>query len=266
MRVERGRSAGAECASRPYPPCLLCATEAINIGIYGFSKRKAGDQAVQELSCTEAKAVLGKSFLGTWLLHQHGRDERRPDQALREVSGRARKASRAKPPGLPLLELFLKSTTFGGGRLITTLRQLHDELDNAVVSAYGLAAKLGVQDTLEHLVKLNVIRAAEERAGRTRYLRPEYQNPAAAVQGTIGIEAPVIPVPSGGLLPFPQTLAEQARVVRQMLSGSARPLSTAEIARSFARAQNERIEDITLLLVELGQARQVDTGTLAYAA
>lgn len=150
--------------------------------------------------------------------------------------------------------------------LVTTLKEIHDDLDIAVADAYGLAANLDTQAVLEHLVELNDIRTTEEKAGRVRYLRPEYQNPGTTAQDGIRIEIPIMPIPAKDLLPFPLTLAEQARVVRQLLSSSARPLGAADIARHFVQVQEGRVEDITLMLVALGQARQVDVGTLAYAA
>jgi hypothetical protein len=82
--------------------------------------------------------------------------------------------------------------------LVSILKQLHDDLDIAVLQAYGwtalqsgvgvppLADRLAVGDTaaeileqeiLTSLVALNHERAAEETNGRIRYLRPEYQAP-----------------------------------------------------------------------------------------
>jgi hypothetical protein len=103
--------------------------------------------------------------------------------------------------------------------LVTGLRQIHDELDEAVLEAYGwsdLSAKgtpcsgglrpsianeeaaplspNGVdahraplqgtssandEELLTRLVALNHERAAEEKRGLSRWLRPEYQNPTA---------------------------------------------------------------------------------------
>jgi len=92
--------------------------------------------------------------------------------------------------------------------LFTVLRQIHDELDEAVLEAYGLSdlkGSAGVPPALANeesgrdahapLVVLNHERAAEEKRGLIRYLRPEYQNPTSAapqpVQSTLaGTEAP----------------------------------------------------------------------------
>jgi hypothetical protein len=69
--------------------------------------------------------------------------------------------------------------------LVSTLKQIHDQLDQAVFEAYGWQDLWAAQQTgtdinetiLERLVALNAERAAEERNGLIRWLRPEYQNP-----------------------------------------------------------------------------------------
>jgi hypothetical protein len=76
--------------------------------------------------------------------------------------------------------------------LVSVLRTLHDELDAAVLQAYGWAdlglapqdeaARAAWTDALLHrLVDLNTRRAAEEAQGTVRWLRPEFQNPDVAV-------------------------------------------------------------------------------------
>ena len=73
--------------------------------------------------------------------------------------------------------------------LVTILKQIHDELDEAVVEAYGwgdLAGKTEDGETedrrkeeiLTRLVALNHARAEEEKRGLIRWLRPDYQAPA----------------------------------------------------------------------------------------
>ncbi|MFC7462200.1 class I SAM-dependent DNA methyltransferase [Hydrogenophaga defluvii] len=74
--------------------------------------------------------------------------------------------------------------------LVSVLQSLHDELDAAVLAAYGWsdlgpvpwadeAARTAWTETLlERLVALNAQRAAEEAAGTVRWLRPEFQDPA----------------------------------------------------------------------------------------
>src|SRR5690606_9551239 len=84
--------------------------------------------------------------------------------------------------------------------LVSVLKQMHDDLDAAVLEAYGWADLTpGAADfaasVLTRLVALNAQRVAEEATGTTRWLRPEYQNPAAASatlapeQTTLGVES-----------------------------------------------------------------------------
>lgn len=104
VRVARSRSDGAErpsgsCASGVFDPA-----EAVGVGVHGVSEGEVGHQAVQELSGTTQEAVLGESLLGTRILCEHGRYERRTHQALCEVPRRARTAGGEEPTGLSLLE------------------------------------------------------------------------------------------------------------------------------------------------------------------
>jgi hypothetical protein len=60
--------------------------------------------------------------------------------------------------------------------------KLHDDLDQAVAEAYGWGeewarAPLPPAEIVRRLVALNAERAAEERDGKVRWLRPEYQIP-----------------------------------------------------------------------------------------
>ncbi|MBX9836174.1 MAG: class I SAM-dependent DNA methyltransferase, partial [Burkholderiaceae bacterium] len=73
--------------------------------------------------------------------------------------------------------LTAKEKTIHTQGLVGVLRELHDELDAAVLAAYGLNAHASTDDILTHLVQLNTERAAEEAQGRVRWLRPAFQNP-----------------------------------------------------------------------------------------
>ena len=78
--------------------------------------------------------------------------------------------------------LTAKEKTQHAQGLVGVLRELHDELDAAVLAAYGLPATGSTDDILAHLVQLNTQRAAEEAQGRVRWLRPEFQNPQKSLQ------------------------------------------------------------------------------------
>lgn len=67
--------------------------------------------------------------------------------------------------------------------LVGVLKSLHDELDSAVLEAYGwgdLTLPADTDTLLGRLVELNARRAAEEAAGTVRWLRPEFQRSGQA--------------------------------------------------------------------------------------
>jgi hypothetical protein len=146
--------------------------------------------------------------------------------------------------------------------LVSVLRQLHDELDAAVFDAYGWPASLSDEEILDALVRLNAERAAEERAGLVRWLRPEFQKPAAGVAAAFGEEF-TSAAPAAARQekqPWPKSIPEQARAVRQALASGRGVVTPQQLARSFTRARVERVEELLQTLVSLGQAREVGDG------
>jgi hypothetical protein len=147
--------------------------------------------------------------------------------------------------------------------LISILRQLHDDLDRAVFDAYGWPHTLTGEEILERLVRLNSERAAEERAGLVRWLRPEYQRPAEGTPATFGkdIEATASTAAKKETkLVWPKSIPEQARAVRQALAASANVVTPEQLAKKFARANTSRVRELLQTLVSLGQAREVEAG------
>lgn len=140
--------------------------------------------------------------------------------------------------------------------LVTVLRQLHDDLDAAVADAYGLPLTASDDAILGRLCALNAQRAAEERAGTIRYLRPTFQNPAAiATQTTLatdGVKTEAAAPVKAAKLPWPKSLAEQAQAVRAALTA---PTDAAALAKTFKGAKKDRVEEILETLASLGQAR-----------
>ena len=169
--------------------------------------------------------------------------------------------------------------------LVSVLAELHDRLDEAVLAAYGwsdLAPKLvgkpggttpcpdkpaeqaeAEEELLQRLVDLNAARAAEEARGRVRWLRPEFQNPggARAEQTEAGIEpAEAVAATAKGKTPWPKSLAEQIRRVRETLAAQPGPVSAEQLARQFQRAQTKRVAEVLDALAGLGQVRQAEDG------
>jgi hypothetical protein len=157
--------------------------------------------------------------------------------------------------------------------LIGVLRELHDELDIAVLDAYGwidllrllriaygneapfeppvpqvevyatrAAAKIGLDTAiLERLVELNAERAAEESRGLVHWLRPEFQNPSAQTTpqqvemdtGTDTESAGTESMVVAKPLPWPKDAVDQVRAVVDVLAMSQQPLSLDDIAARF---------------------------------
>jgi len=152
---------------------------------------------------------------------------------------------------------------------VSVLKQLHDELDAAVLDAYGWSDGPDEATLLERLVALNGERAREEAAGRIRWLRPAFQNPEAlpVESGVPAIAAPVIaakaaPTTPGAKLAWPASLPEQVAAVAAVLRTAAAPLSEAEIAARFSGrgAWKKRLPQLLETLVALGRARRVGEG------
>ena len=180
--------------------------------------------------------------------------------------------------------LSAKEKTLHEHGLVAVLRSLHDELDAAVLQAYGWtdlqsaladhrpaaaeARAAAVETLLERLVALNAKRAAEEAAGTVRWLRPEFQARSAGAQAGLDVApededtaaapaaAPAAPVVKR---PWPAGLPEQIKAVAELLATSPTPLALADLeARFQARGRwRERLPVILDTLAALGRARPV---------
>ena len=172
--------------------------------------------------------------------------------------------------------LTAKEKTQHSQGLVGVLRELHDELDAAVLAAYGLPATATTDDILAHLVQLNTQRAAEEAQGRVRWLRPEFQNPKNSVQkqeqlpqeqqaeeADLDSEKPLSKPERSkpNQHPWPPTLPEQVRAVANALAASPVPLTLPAIEARFKGRGPWKKGLPTLLqtLEALGRAQAVDT-------
>jgi hypothetical protein len=143
--------------------------------------------------------------------------------------------------------------------LIGILRELHEELDSAVLEAYGWAADLTTEQILEQVVALNAQRRGEEGAGLVRWLRPEFQAPnAAPIQAALGGLLPgEAPAVVRRKQPWPATLTDQVRAIKDFLRAT--PFQTSqEIASGFKPASRTRVSEILETLTALGQTRKVE--------
>lgn len=157
--------------------------------------------------------------------------------------------------------------------LVGVLKSLHDELDTAVLQAYGWADLSLPADTdtlLVRLVELNVKRAAEEAAGTVRWLRPEFQQAGqdkqaaleTAVENEGEDDAPEVTQIQTAVVqrPWPIGLTEQIKAVAEVLSTAGRSLDLEGVAAHFNGRGRWRDRLPTLLdtLVALGRGRVVE--------
>jgi hypothetical protein len=147
--------------------------------------------------------------------------------------------------------------------LVSTLRQIHDDLDGAVFDAYGWSTSLTDEEILERLVTLNAERAAKEQRGIIHWLRPEYQKREEMTQMEADFEdkAAAAAANTKEKKPnWPTTLPEQARAVQAALVTLAAPATPEDVAQYFMRARTDRVTELLETLVSLGQSFQLDDG------
>jgi hypothetical protein len=146
--------------------------------------------------------------------------------------------------------------------LVSVLKKLHDDLDAAVFDAYGWPHDLTNEHILERLVALNAERAAEEKRGIIRWLRPEFQNPTGAKAATQGKLAQVEeaeteekaenPAAAPSQSAWPKKLPEQIAAVRDLLVKGNAEWTVADVAAAFKGAKKGDIEDVLDSLTALG--------------
>lgn len=154
--------------------------------------------------------------------------------------------------------------------LVGVLKSLHDELDAAVLQAYGWADLTLSADTdtlLVRLVELNAKRAAEEAAGTVRWLRPEFQQAGqgehVAIEAEAGAEAPeedAQPKPAKVEVvrrPWPAGLTEQIKAVAEVLAVAGSGLDLEGVAEHFSGRGRwrERLPMLLDTLAALGRVR-----------
>jgi hypothetical protein len=153
-----------------------------------------------------------------------------------------------------------KDKAFNQKALVSTLKQIHDELDTAVFAAYDWEPTLTDDQILENLVTLNAQRAEEERNGQIRWLRPDYQAPGETyVQPSLAgiITETEIAIAPTEQQPFPKTLKEQLSAIRDLFRTQSGEWTAAQVTAHFKGANRkqkvildclESLEDLGILL------------------
>jgi hypothetical protein len=193
--------------------------------------------------------------------------------------------------------LSAKDKTIHEQGLVSVLRTLHDELDTAVLAAYGWSdlgpAPCGPDEAsttaraawtdalLQRLVDLNTRRAAEEASGTIRWLRPDFQNPAAQAQAPQAEQTAIdlsedaasdsadtsdanerntASAKPATQTAWPSTLPEQIKAVADVLSATPAALDLDAIAAHFKGKGRwrERLPMILETLVAIGRVQWID--------
>ncbi|MEM1058157.1 MAG: DNA methyltransferase [Verrucomicrobiota bacterium] len=158
--------------------------------------------------------------------------------------------------------------------LVTVLKQIHDDIDAAVLEAYGwgdlqpegakpLADRLAAgddaaeeleQEILSRLVALNHERAEEEERGLIRWLRPEYQAPEASglpkakqteIELAVDASAKKAAAPAQKLA-WPDKLSDQVAALQRLLPNLGQDVDALD--RAFGRRSKRRRQEIGEIL------------------
>jgi len=151
--------------------------------------------------------------------------------------------------------------------LTLILKELHEKIDALVFEAYGWPTTLTDEQILEKLVALNHERAAEEKRGHVRWLRPDYQIPRfgkaldkmAAKEEQIEAELGVAAT-SAKKVSFPNDAVGQTAAVFAALAASKGAITVADIANAYRKTKNldQKIADVLASLARLGHVSTPD--------
>lgn len=204
-------------------------------------------------------------------------------RGIAEELDETRKQVLAEHPDITLTSLYnVLETVMAGAQLsrkeldirnrgrVLILRELHDRLDVAVFKAYGWRGDIDTDQILNGLVRLNEVRAAEERRGFIKWLRPEYQIDKIGPLAHRGdrVQAILATKVKTKKAAFPTEGQEQARVVLDLIGRARSPLSAEEIAATFIASDRTigEVRDVLQSLARLGQAESYDNGRSFFRA
>ena len=149
---------------------------------------------------------------------------------------------------------------------VGVLQSYHDDIDKVVAEAYRWPVDLSDDDILEKLVALNHERAAEERRGKVRWLRPEFQNPGGKAVTPVA-EQTEATLADGVKEKKPEFPAEtRARVLVLVESVGQEPESADAIAKRFKGARKESVREILDVLAVSGRIQETADGKYFRAA
>ena len=134
---------------------------------------------------------------------------------------------------------------------VSILRQIHGELDRAVLDAYCWPVDLSDGQVLEKVVALNGERIEEERGGFTRWLRPEIQRSGAVEDDGRGVEPAG---PAVGTAPsWPEAVHDQVVAARDLVLASKHAWSAEELCAAFRGARKHQVASVLDALAGVGE-------------
>ena len=189
---------------------------------------------------------------------------------------------RALENGCDVPPLTAKEQDIYEAGLVAILKEIHDDIDRAVFEAYGwadlipaLVGKPGATAPSSHrtpeqeaaeemllsrLVALNRQRAAEERRGTVRWLRPDYQIPKLGGKPQQTEAELAAPKTDDGKPAWPKDGLDQIRILRETLGRAAAPLAADSLSAAFkgrnTAKRKKRVAEVLQTLVDTGAARQ----------
>ena len=136
------------------------------------------------------------------------------------------------------------------------LKDMHDELDALVAKAYGWEWPLTKEVILERLVALHDERVKEEKAGKVRWLRPDYQVPRFGKD--LPVAAPDLDLPEAPAAAkkarrpaWPADVISQIGAIKRLLEAEA--LSAEDIAARFTGAKADIVRRHLEILLVMGE-------------
>ena len=198
--------------------------------------------------------------------------------ALAEELDAHRKRQQAEHPKLTLTQMYNVLEKLRAGTtlddkdeaikrdgLVLILKELHDRIDAKVAEAYGWPADLPDEEVLAQLVALNAERAAEERKGLVRWLRPDYQIPrfGKGAAKPVQIEAD-LPMAAGKAKKpsFPASEVAQNQAIIAALAAAGKAVSADGLAAGFKQGRKAapQISKTLGALHRLGVLKSADRG------
>ena len=172
--------------------------------------------------------------------------------------------------------------------LISVLKDIHDDIDREVFAAYGwedlgerLVGRPGAttpsphkteeqeaaeEELLTRLVALNQERAAEEKSGLVRWLRPEYQKSRLAhkVKGQDDLDIELVEAGVVEERAWPKEEREQFATMRDVLAEAEAPLAAEALAALFkgrnTPKRKQRVARVLEIMADMGGARRGEDG------